>query len=35
MEERVNQFLRMLIIEHGINEVAAKMYHRMMFDDYY
>ncbi len=33
MEERVNRFLRMLIIEQGINEVAAKMYHNIMFDE--
>jgi AcrR family transcriptional regulator len=33
MEERVNKFLRMLIIEQGINEVAAKMYHNIMFDE--
>ena len=33
MEERVNRFLRMLIIEQGINEVAAKMYHKIMFDE--
>jgi AcrR family transcriptional regulator len=33
MEERVNRFLRMLVIEQGINEVAAKMYHNIMFDE--
>lgn len=33
MEERVNRFLRMLIIEHGINEAAAKIYHKIMFDE--
>lgn len=33
MEERVNRFLRMLIIEQGVNEVAKNMYHRIMFDE--
>lgn len=33
MEERVNKILRMLIIEQGINEVAAKIYHNIMFDE--
>jgi len=33
MDERINRFLRMLILEQGINEVAAKMYHDIMFDE--
>jgi AcrR family transcriptional regulator len=33
MDERVNKFLRMLILEQGINEVAARMYHNIMFDE--
>jgi AcrR family transcriptional regulator len=33
MEERVNRFLRLLIIEQGINEAAARMYHNIMFDE--
>lgn len=33
MDEKVNRFLRMLILEQGINEVAEKMYHNIMFDE--
>ena len=33
MEDRVNRFLRMLILEQGISEVAEKMYHNIMFDE--
>jgi len=33
MVEPINRFLRMLILEQGINEIAAKMYHNIMFDE--
>lgn len=33
MDDKVNQFLRMLIIEQNTNPQAASIYHRMMFDE--
>lgn len=33
MNEKINQFLRMLIIEQGTNPQAAALYHKVLFDD--
>ena len=33
MNEKINKFIRMLIIEQGTNVQAAELYHRVLFDD--
>lgn len=33
MNEKVNKFIRMLIIEQGTNPGAAALYHKVLFDD--
>lgn len=32
MEDKINKFIRMLIIEQSTNEEAAKIYHKILFD---
>jgi len=33
MNEKINNFLRMLILEQNVNPIAAELYHKVIYDD--
>ena len=33
MNEKINKFLRMLILEQNVNSMAAELYHKVLYDD--